>query len=161
MIMLFLAAPLTFAQSPVRLTIRADQPGMRINPAMWGVFFEDINFGADGGLYAELVKNRSFEFPEPLMGWRQISSSPDSGTLEVRTENPCIPANPHYLRLIPNRQAPFGVAERTNHSEVGESRFGDIRRAPADRRGKSALAQSGSPRAGGGATGREYLGCSR
>ena len=33
---------------------------------MWGVFFEDINFGADGGLYAELVKNRGFEFPEPL-----------------------------------------------------------------------------------------------
>ena len=36
---------------------------------MWGIFFEDINFGADGGLYAELVKNRSFEFPDPLMGW--------------------------------------------------------------------------------------------
>ena len=36
---------------------------------MWGVFFEDINFGADGGIYAEMVKNRSFEFSMPLMGW--------------------------------------------------------------------------------------------
>ena len=55
--------------SPIIITVNVDQPGARINPAMWGVFFEDINFGADGGLYAEMVKNRSFEFPEPLMGW--------------------------------------------------------------------------------------------
>jgi alpha-L-arabinofuranosidase len=41
---------------------------------MWGIFFEDINLGADGGLYAELVKNRSFEFPNPLMGWTIHSS---------------------------------------------------------------------------------------
>ena len=51
------------------IAVQADKPGARINPAMWGVFFEDINLGADGGLYAELVKNRSFEFPEPMMGW--------------------------------------------------------------------------------------------
>ncbi len=36
---------------------------------MYGIFFEDIDFGADGGLYAELVKNRSFEFPQPFVGW--------------------------------------------------------------------------------------------
>ena len=42
--------------------IGADRPGARVNPAMWGIFFEDINFGADGGLYAELVKNRYFDF---------------------------------------------------------------------------------------------------
>ncbi|HPL06891.1 MAG TPA: alpha-L-arabinofuranosidase, partial [Bacteroidales bacterium] len=41
-----------------------------INPDMYGIFFEDINFGADGGLYAELIKNRSFEFPQNLMGWK-------------------------------------------------------------------------------------------
>lgn len=51
------------------VTVSADKPGAQINPSMWGVFFEDINFGADGGLYAELVKNNSFEFPEALMGW--------------------------------------------------------------------------------------------
>ena len=57
------------------ITIHAGQPGAKINPAMWGVFFEDINFGADGGLYAELVKNRGFEFPDPLMGWIKITPS--------------------------------------------------------------------------------------
>jgi hypothetical protein len=45
------------------LTIHADQPGAKINPAMWGAFFEDINFGADSGLYAELVKIAALNFP--------------------------------------------------------------------------------------------------
>lgn len=46
----------------------------KIKPTMYGVFFEDINFAADGGLYAEMVKNRSFEFENPLMGWKQPNS---------------------------------------------------------------------------------------
>lgn len=80
------------AAEPVTVRVQADRPGARINPAMWGLFFEDINFGADGGLYAELVKNGAFEFPEPLMGWRA------AGT-EVRTDSPFTSANPHYVRL--------------------------------------------------------------
>ena len=47
------------------INVQADKPGAKINPAMWGIFFEDINFGADGGLYAEIVKNGAFEFPDP------------------------------------------------------------------------------------------------
>ncbi len=52
------------------LTVRTDRPGAALNPGMWGIFFEDINFGADGGLYAELVKNRGFEFPERAQAYR-------------------------------------------------------------------------------------------
>ena len=48
--------------------------GIKIQPTMYGIFFEDINMGADGGLYAEMVKNRSFEFDAPLMGWAQPNS---------------------------------------------------------------------------------------
>ena len=44
--------------------------GAEIQPTMYGLFFEDINYAADGGLYAELVKNRSFEFPQHFMGWK-------------------------------------------------------------------------------------------
>lgn len=82
---------------PDTITVQTDQPGARINPAMWGIFFEDINLGADGGLYAELIKNRSFEFPDPLMGWK--TSHDQSGGFEIRTESPFNVANPHYLRL--------------------------------------------------------------
>ncbi|MEN0036384.1 MAG: alpha-L-arabinofuranosidase C-terminal domain-containing protein [Cellvibrio sp.] len=48
----------------------------KVQPTMYGIFFEDINFSADGGLYAELVKNRSFEFDQPLMGWTQPQTQP-------------------------------------------------------------------------------------
>ena len=68
-----------FAQ-PASITVHMDQPGAQLNRAMWGVFFEDINFGADGGLYAEMVKNRGFEFPDPMMGWFKLSPSKARGT---------------------------------------------------------------------------------
>ena len=48
--------------------------GAQIQSTMYGLFFEDINFGADGGLYAELVKNRSFDFPQPFMGWNTFGN---------------------------------------------------------------------------------------
>jgi alpha-N-arabinofuranosidase len=55
-----------------KLVVSAGKPTTAISPELWGIFFEDINFAADGGLYAELVKNGSFEFPMPMMGWKEI-----------------------------------------------------------------------------------------
>jgi alpha-N-arabinofuranosidase len=81
------------------IKVQADRPGAKINPAMWGIFFEDINFGADGGLYAEMVKNRSFEFPDPMMGWTRLQSEGAQGTVSIRDEDPFERANPHYLRI--------------------------------------------------------------
>ena len=75
------------------MTVDVSKPTARINPAMYGIFFEDINFGADGGLYAELVKNRSFEFPQPLVGWIPF------GEVTVQDERPCFDRNPHYVRI--------------------------------------------------------------
>ena len=60
------------AQQTLQLTVQPGKPVAPIQPTMWGIFFEDINFSADGGLYAELVKNRSFEFPMPMTGWKEI-----------------------------------------------------------------------------------------
>lgn len=96
--------------APIPLTVEVDRPGAAINPALWGIFFEDINFGADGGLYAELVKNRAFEFPDPLMGWFKISPSLAVGEVSVRDDAPFHPANPHYLRVRSEAAAPFGVS---------------------------------------------------
>ena len=56
------------------LTIDASKSITKIQPTMYGIFFEDINFAADGGLYAEMIKNRSFEFTEPKMGWSEPNS---------------------------------------------------------------------------------------
>jgi alpha-L-arabinofuranosidase len=93
-----------------KLTVHLDQPGARLNPAMWGIFFEDINFGADGGLYAELVKNGGFEFPEALMGWSKVWPNGAEGMLEIVSESPCNNANPHYLRIHSKGTGPFGVS---------------------------------------------------
>jgi alpha-N-arabinofuranosidase len=92
------------------IEVQADRPGTKVNPAMWGIFFEDINFGADGGLYAELVKNRSFEFPDPLMGWIKISPSLAHGELSVRDDAPFDANNPHYVRIASQGTAPFGIS---------------------------------------------------
>jgi alpha-N-arabinofuranosidase len=66
---------------------------------MFGVFFEDINFAADGGLYPERVKNRSFEFSEPLNGWRKLERDGAEGELIIRSEGGLNENNPTYLRL--------------------------------------------------------------
>src|SRR5215471_20163784 len=93
-------------QSATVIAVDAAHPGPEISPAMFGVFFEDINFGADGGLYPERIKNRSFEFDQPFTGWHAILPISSKGTLDstkgeldVRTENPLNETNPHYLRM--------------------------------------------------------------
>lgn len=86
------AFSLSASSATNNLTLKADKPGAPIQPTMYGLFFEDINFGADGGLYAEKIKNRSFEFPQHLMGWKTF------GGVELRNDGP-FDRNPHYVRL--------------------------------------------------------------
>lgn len=86
------------AQTPAVFQVAVDKPGAAVQPAMWGIFFEDINLGADGGLYAELVKNRSFEFAAPLMGWKEQKQGAASGSLLVQNRGEKQANNPRYLR---------------------------------------------------------------
>ncbi|MCM1045037.1 MAG: hypothetical protein NC417_05980 [Candidatus Gastranaerophilales bacterium] len=72
---------------------------------LFGIFFEDINHAADGGLYAEMVRNRSFEFAEvdhpsyhALTGWEKIGTD-EKVTLSVREGDAVSPRNPHYLHM--------------------------------------------------------------
>ena len=81
------------------LVVETDKPTVAVSPAMWGVFFEDINFGADGGLYAELVKNRSFEFTRPMMGWKEVKAGDSRFLVNNRPNNS---ANPRYITLTIN-----------------------------------------------------------
>ncbi len=80
-----------FAQEEFNVDVK--NVGAEIQPDMYGVFFEDINFGADGGVYAELIKNRSFEFEHPFVGWTPY------GDVQVLDEDPCFDRNPTYVRL--------------------------------------------------------------
>lgn len=84
------------------LVVKADKPTAAIQPTMWGIFFEDINFAADGGLYAELVKNRSFEFFTPLTGWSIRQASPTTGSVLVTNRLETDSANQRYIRVTRN-----------------------------------------------------------
>ena len=86
----FLLIAVTSAQTTI--TVDFKKPGAPVQTTMYGIFFEDINYGADGGLYAELIKNRSFDFPQNLMGWRTF------GDVSLQKEGP-FERNPHYVRL--------------------------------------------------------------
>ena len=87
------------------LNVKVNEPKATIQPTMWGVFFEDINMGADGGIYAELVKNRSFEFYRPLMGWKVLGKPATEGDFTVLTRGQANIANPRYLRVTLHNNA--------------------------------------------------------
>ena len=100
-----LMALATFASAQAqRQLVLNTKPGAPVQPTMYGIFFEDINFGADGGLYAELVENRSFEAPlhitasgericGGLQGWNVF------GNVKLSSERPAFDRNPHYVTL--------------------------------------------------------------
>lgn len=80
------------AQNAHQMVVQTNKVGAEIQPTMYGLFFEDINYGADGGLYAEMIKNRSFEFPQSFMGWTTF------GNVKLMHDGP-FERNPHYVRL--------------------------------------------------------------
>ena len=64
------------------VTVQTKKIGADIQPTMYGVFFEDINFGADGGLYAELIQNRDFEYTPTDRGNDQNWNSTHSWSVQ-------------------------------------------------------------------------------
>ena len=67
-----LLATAAHAAEPGKLTIKVNQPGVKISPSLYGIFFEEINCAGDGGIYAELVRNRSFEDGEKADHWAVV-----------------------------------------------------------------------------------------
>ena len=98
------------AQRPMN----APKGGKAISDELIGIFFEEINNSADGGLYAELVQNGSFEYsPADRDGWgagtawKQIRPGHSLGTVQVRMDNPLHPNNATYMRLHTERTKEF------------------------------------------------------
>lgn len=86
------ATTLSLQAQTNELVVQTRKAGAPIQNTMYGLFFEDINYAADGGLYAELIKNRSFEFPQNFMGWETY------GNVKLMNDGP-FDKNPHYVRL--------------------------------------------------------------
>lgn len=98
-------SPGVYAQKAT-VTIQASGPGKPISPDLVGIFFEDLNYAADGGLYAELVQNRSFEYSpveqpdwHPLKFWELQKRGGGDGSVTVAEMRPIHENNPHYALL--------------------------------------------------------------
>jgi alpha-L-arabinofuranosidase len=95
-----------FSLATATIQAQTTQGGKKISSNLFGLFFEDINYAADGGLYAELVQNRSFEYNpterkewHPLSYWEYITPGFSYGRISVETNTPVHPNNPHYIVL--------------------------------------------------------------
>ena len=102
------------ADADYTLDIDADDEIHDISDLLFGVFFEDINFAADGGLYAEMVVNRSFEFTElaandALYGWHTVNEASAEVKIDDK-ENALNENNTNYLVLTNNGDTPAGIA---------------------------------------------------
>jgi alpha-L-arabinofuranosidase len=90
---------------PAKISVAVDQPGHKISPTLWGIFFEDINLSADGGIYPELVRNRSFEDADTPEGWKFASAGKGRGeatisTADVQAKLPVPPLNPFNRKSL-------------------------------------------------------------
>lgn len=106
-----LAAPAR--ATTVDIHIECNKPTVALSPHLYGLFFEDINFGADGGLYAELIQNRSFEYfavtgdgkektgrtYQPLTAWEKVERGGGHCDIAVEKSQPLNDKNPSYLSL--------------------------------------------------------------
>ncbi len=92
-----IAASISVQVRAAQITVSVDQPGHRISPTLWGIFFEDINNSADGGIYPELVRNRSFEDSDKLENWIFLNDANHGGKAAIDDSAPLNPFNRHSL----------------------------------------------------------------
>src|SRR5258708_39377940 len=84
LILILPPGPVARAQQPVTLTVKVDQPGARIDPIFYGLMTEEINFSYDGGLYAELIRNRTFrDDPKNPVNWSAVEEGGGEGSISL------------------------------------------------------------------------------
>lgn len=94
------AATAWAAESDINATVRADLPGHVIPETLYGIFFEDINYAADGGIYAELIANRGFDWQTPgLEAWAKDYRGGGTAKLTRQAGSPLHPLTAQYLRM--------------------------------------------------------------
>jgi len=76
------------AQANGLIAVQADKPGHTISPMLWGIFFQDMNLSADGGLHAEMIRNRSFEDSDNPEHWTLIERGGGKGRMSISLEKP-------------------------------------------------------------------------
>jgi alpha-L-arabinofuranosidase len=120
LLLLAFGSAIAFGREPTTLTIHADQAGVKISPMLYGIFFEEINRAGEGGLYGEMLQNRSFEDdrgdrdqkPTKIPGWRLVGPAGAGATIGLDSSEPLNSRNPTCLRLenAADMRSPAAVA---------------------------------------------------
>jgi len=85
--------------APASIIVDVGKPGAKISPTLWGIFFEDINLSADGGIYPEFVRNRSFEDSDQPDHWTITKAADDKSETAIDGSRPVDPMNRQSLRV--------------------------------------------------------------
>jgi alpha-L-arabinofuranosidase len=91
----FIAGACVCAQAAT-ITVDVAKPGVKVSPLLYGIFFEEINRAGDGGIYAEMLQNRSFEDAPVPLGWTIVKGD---GRMTLDKSQPLNANNPTSLRL--------------------------------------------------------------
>ncbi len=111
-IICFLIGSVVVAQT--KLSLDVSKPGISISPTHYGIFFEDINHAADGGLYAELIRNRSFEDGTSFDFWTVASQSGAFMSATLETTNLLNSAQTKALKMVVSAASPTARAGMAN-----------------------------------------------
>jgi len=86
-------------QSAATMTIQVNQPGVVVSSNLFGIFFEEINYGGEGGVYAEMVRNRAFYDPVNPLFWTGVTQGTAAGTMAIDSSQPLNTNQPNALKL--------------------------------------------------------------
>ena len=111
----------SFANEAATIEVQVDQPGHKIPPTLWGIFFEDINCSADGGIYAELVRNRSLEDSDKPEHWSLVKTGSGQGEISVSVEQPM---GDDLLSMRNRRSLKLRITEAGGENSVGAANDG-------------------------------------
>jgi alpha-L-arabinofuranosidase len=130
------------AQSPAApgtatITVNAATPGPRVSPLLYGIFFEEINHAGDGGIFAELVRNRSFEDGRMPEAWDAFPGTGASGSLALDTSRPLNNGNKTALRLDINTPGDGYGAANTGYWGIATTKGASYRYSLYARAGES------------------------
>jgi len=122
---ILITAPLSLI---AQISIQTDlsEQGTEISQELIGVFFEDINYAADGGLYAELIQNRSFEYYpvagyvdlDPLHAWKLVEEGGASAGMSIQNSDPLNSNNTRYLNLEISTQGNLAGISNSGYSGI-------------------------------------------
>jgi alpha-L-arabinofuranosidase len=94
-----LVAVTAFGQTTGTLTVQVNEPGAVVSSNLFGIFFEEINYGGEGGIYAEMVRNRAFYNPTNAEFWTLVTQASASGTMSIDSAQPLNTNSPYAMKL--------------------------------------------------------------